>query len=30
MISKQEVSPNSFQHFIKDSVHYQDKEQKFI
>lgn len=30
IISKQEVSPISFQDFIKDSVHYQDKEQKFI
>jgi hypothetical protein len=30
MISKQKVLPNSFQDFIKDSVHYQDKEQKFI
>lgn len=30
LISKQEVSPISFQDFIKDSVHYQDKEQKFI
>ena len=30
MISKQKVSPISFQDFIKDSVHYQDKEQKFI
>lgn len=30
IISKQEVSPNSFQDFIKDSDHYQDKEQKFI
>ncbi len=30
IISKQEVSPNSFQDFIKDSDHYLDKEQKFI
>lgn len=30
IISKQEVSPNSFQVFIKDSDHYLDKEQKFI
>jgi hypothetical protein len=30
LISKQEVSPQSFLDFIKDSVHYQDKEQKFI
>ncbi len=30
IITKQEVSPNSFQDFIKDSYHYQDKEQKFI
>lgn len=30
IISKQEVSPILFQDFIKDSVHYQDKEQKFI
>lgn len=29
-ISKQEVTPNSFQDFIKDSDHYLDKEQKFI
>jgi hypothetical protein len=30
LISKQEVLPQSFLDFIKDSVHYQDKEQKFI
>jgi hypothetical protein len=30
LISKQGVSPHSFLDFIKDSVHYQDKEQKFI
>jgi hypothetical protein len=30
LISKQEVSPHSFLDFIKDSVHYQDKEQKFF
>lgn len=30
IISKQEVSPISFQDFIKDSVHYQDKAKKFI
>lgn len=29
-ISKQEVSPISFQNFIKDAVHYQDKAKKFI
>ena len=29
-ISKQEVSPISFQDFIKDVSHYLDKEQKFI
>lgn len=30
IISKQEVTPNSFQDFIKDSDHYLYKEQKFI
>lgn len=29
LTSKEEVSPHSFLDFIKDSVHYQDKEQKF-
>ena len=30
LTSKQEVTPHSFLDFIKDSVHYQDKEQKFF
>jgi hypothetical protein len=30
LISKQEVFPHSFLDFIKDSVHYQDREQKFF
>jgi hypothetical protein len=30
IISKQEVTPNLFKDFIKDSDHYFDKEQKFI
>ncbi len=30
LTSKEEVSPHSFLDFIKDSVRYQDKEQKFI
>ena len=30
LISKQEVVANSFHDFIKNSVHYQDKEKKFI
>lgn len=30
IISKQEVTPNLFKDFIKDSDHYLDKEQKFI
>jgi hypothetical protein len=30
LISKQEVSPQSFLDFIKNSEHYQDKEQRFF